>query len=223
MLPQVSLINSYKLERKFLPIILQFVAFVFLHVYVSFIFPFDRITYSNIYKYFYLCDIEKTNLFSKFFALMIRSSLLFIISLVFGVPGKINSHQSVNKDSVAIQHWVKPILDSIFINPKAVLPWLDSLNVYADTTQNAYAKLRASILKGNYYWAINHFDTAIMQYHNSVYWAQRGGYKVNEINAMSNIALVYNTWGNFDSASLYYLEAIEKPISINCTQNISKT
>lgn len=125
------------------------------------------------------------------------------------LPTKAESTPSVNKDSLAIQRWVKPIRDSIFYNPDVVLPWLDSLSVYADSTQNPYANYAKNNLKGNYNWAIKRFDTAANYYKLAKQWSVKGGLIRQQINANGNLGLVYSFLDNFDSSAYYYQQAID--------------
>ncbi len=50
-------------------------------------------------------------------------------------PAKAKDVSSKKEDSLALARWVKSISDSIFYNPVVVLPWLDSVSNYADSTK----------------------------------------------------------------------------------------
>jgi len=112
-------------------------------------------------------------------------------------------------DSLAIQRWVKPIKDSIFYNPNVILPWLDSLSHFADSTQSPYANYTKNNLKGNYNWAIRRYDSAATYYRLAKQWAAKGDLLQQQININGNLGLAYSFLDNFDSSAYYYHLAIE--------------
>lgn len=139
----------------------------------------------------------------------VRSILLFTFIILVVLPCKAKNASSKVKDSLAIQRWVKPIQDSIFYKPNVILPWLDSLSHYADSTQSPYANYTKNNLKGNYNWAIRRYDSATTYYRLAKQWSTQGGLIQQQINANGNLGLVYSFLDNFDSSAYYYHQAID--------------
>ncbi|MCK9451004.1 MAG: ATP-binding protein [Bacteroidales bacterium] len=138
-----------------------------------------------------------------------RSLLLLTIIILVMLPCEAKKDSYKVTDSLAILRWVKPIRDSIFYNPVVILPWLDSLSHFADSTQNPYANYAKNNLKGNYNWAIRNFDTAASYYRSAIKWTVEGGLLRQQINTISNLGLIYSSLDNFDSSVFYYSRAIE--------------
>lgn len=137
-----------------------------------------------------------------------RLVLLLIVVIIVVFPAKAKDVSSKKEDSLALARWVKSISDSIFYNPVVVLPWLDSVSNYADSTQSAYANYIKNNIKGNYKWAIRQFDSASSYYKYANKWAVKGGLLAEQIKSFGNLGLVYSSLDNFDTSSHYYLKAI---------------
>jgi len=138
----------------------------------------------------------------------IRSILLVFLFLTGVLHVKAENRHAIHSDSIAIQGWVKSIMDSVFYNPDVILPWLDSLSVYADSTQSPYANYAKNNLKGTYNWSIRRFDSAANYYRIANQWSAKGGLIQEQIKSYGNLGLVYTSLDNFDSSAFYYLRAI---------------
>ncbi|MFZ4464172.1 MAG: tetratricopeptide repeat-containing sensor histidine kinase [Bacteroidales bacterium] len=89
------------------------------------------------------------------------------------------------------------------------MPSIDSVRSFSDATDNIYGQYLGDNLKGIYHWAKWEYDSSLIQYKSALSYALKGNIKRSICGAYGNIALVYGTMQNIDSAIFYYDKTIK--------------
>ena len=136
--------------------------------------------------------------------------LLFLLtSLLFlSLTGNANQADTYGRDTANINTWINKCSELIYLSP-------DSIPVYADSILHIAQDINYNLglYKGNNYlgissWMMGKYDDALIYYHKALEYAFLTKDKQNPAVVLSNIALIYNSSYNKDSAKYYLNKSI---------------